>query len=606
MSGRKYCDLVMKGGVTSGIVYPPAICELAGTFSFRNIGGTSVGAVAAALAAAAEFGRRNDRTGTFSRLSKIPAELSEPGTIERLMGPDAHARAAFDPLKAALFEGQPIGRATVRGVLRAIRHFGLKSAFFASAVLLVAAAIRAGGGASGWGFWTFAGLLTAGVFAASVGYLYVRAVLAVFHNNRFGFLSGHRAKRDEDERFIDWLERQLQDLSGLPANEPITFQHLARARVAPDETIGDEDVINLQFISTNLTHSAAYRIPFEKRDDEGRYRAFYYDPDEWRDLFSGDVLHALEANAPSAAPEVVNHANRPLRPLPEHRNLPVIVGVRLSLAVPLLFTAVPLYTYSEHSDREVRSAASGLPVAEKCWFVDGGLCANFPIHLFDSPIPRWPTFGINLTSPLPGSTTEADMVWLPIDDSAPFPITRNEYEATTPLGTLKWFLEAVLMTATGWRDGLQTTMPGFRDRVVHIAQGPNEGGFNLGMERKIVEKLACRGGYAGKQLRGLFNWDKHVWIRLRSHLAAQQDTAMTFSRRLRVLDDISPAAAAAITQPPQPPPNYPFPDEPEKLDAALKAVNELGTTFEKLEQSPNALREGSPKPMSALRISPDA
>ena len=47
----------MEGGTTSGVVYPLAICELATDFRFRNVGGASAGAIAAALTAAAELGR---------------------------------------------------------------------------------------------------------------------------------------------------------------------------------------------------------------------------------------------------------------------------------------------------------------------------------------------------------------------------------------------------------------------------------------------------------------------------------------------------------------------------------------------------------------------
>ena len=43
----KFCDLVMKGGITSGVVYPKAIDELAHEYMFKNIGGTSAGAIAA-------------------------------------------------------------------------------------------------------------------------------------------------------------------------------------------------------------------------------------------------------------------------------------------------------------------------------------------------------------------------------------------------------------------------------------------------------------------------------------------------------------------------------------------------------------------------------
>src|SRR5262249_60598377 len=49
--GRKSkppCDLVMKGGITSGVVYPAAVLELAQTYRFRKIGGASAGGVVGA------------------------------------------------------------------------------------------------------------------------------------------------------------------------------------------------------------------------------------------------------------------------------------------------------------------------------------------------------------------------------------------------------------------------------------------------------------------------------------------------------------------------------------------------------------------------------
>src|ERR1700682_2793261 len=54
--GRKHCDLIMKGGITSGVVYPEAILELHKDFDFKCIGGASAGAIAAAATAAAQFG----------------------------------------------------------------------------------------------------------------------------------------------------------------------------------------------------------------------------------------------------------------------------------------------------------------------------------------------------------------------------------------------------------------------------------------------------------------------------------------------------------------------------------------------------------------------
>jgi hypothetical protein len=35
------CDIVMKGGITSGVIYPLAVCELAQTYRLRSVGGAS-------------------------------------------------------------------------------------------------------------------------------------------------------------------------------------------------------------------------------------------------------------------------------------------------------------------------------------------------------------------------------------------------------------------------------------------------------------------------------------------------------------------------------------------------------------------------------------
>ena len=54
---KEECDIVMKGGITSGVVYPLTVVELSKKYRLRNIGGTSAGALAAAITAAAEYNR---------------------------------------------------------------------------------------------------------------------------------------------------------------------------------------------------------------------------------------------------------------------------------------------------------------------------------------------------------------------------------------------------------------------------------------------------------------------------------------------------------------------------------------------------------------------
>ena len=84
----KYCDLVMKGGITSGIVYPNAVLALAREFRFKSVGGTSAGAIAAAVTAAAAFGDRRIASGDaamhdapgagFDGLRDVAAHLTTP------------------------------------------------------------------------------------------------------------------------------------------------------------------------------------------------------------------------------------------------------------------------------------------------------------------------------------------------------------------------------------------------------------------------------------------------------------------------------------------------------------------------------------------------
>ena len=85
-TAHRYCDLVMKGGITSGIVYPNAVLVLAREFRFKNIGGTSAGAIAAAATAAAALGdRKHVASGSsarcppaqgFAGLARVAAQLS--------------------------------------------------------------------------------------------------------------------------------------------------------------------------------------------------------------------------------------------------------------------------------------------------------------------------------------------------------------------------------------------------------------------------------------------------------------------------------------------------------------------------------------------------
>jgi hypothetical protein len=177
------------------------------------------------------------------------------------------------------------------------------------------------------------------------------------------------------------------------------------------------------------------------------------------------------------------------------------------------------------------------PAFEKNWFSDGGICANLPVHFFDSPLPTRPTFAIDLQAFPPDrlkSKVEQENCELPINNNAgllrPWTPLR-----TSGVGALGAFLSQVVDTARGWVDAGQLVMPGYRDRVVTIYHDKTEGGVNLAMPAPVVAGLAARGEAAGALLVDKFTgaptgedgsrkevgwgWNNQRWIRFRTATA---------------------------------------------------------------------------------------
>ena len=95
----KECDLIMKGGITSGVVYPKVITQLSTEYRFNSVGGTSAGAIAAGFCAAAEYNRSiNGTTEGFQILDSIPQEISP--RLLKLFEPSHGHRKTFKYLLA--------------------------------------------------------------------------------------------------------------------------------------------------------------------------------------------------------------------------------------------------------------------------------------------------------------------------------------------------------------------------------------------------------------------------------------------------------------------------------------------------------------------------
>lgn len=93
----KECDLVMKGGITSGVVYPFAISKVSDRYRLRNIGGTSAGAIAAAMAAAAEYRRQEgDGKAGFKEIKTLAETLAD--NLKSMFQPSPELAPLFELL----------------------------------------------------------------------------------------------------------------------------------------------------------------------------------------------------------------------------------------------------------------------------------------------------------------------------------------------------------------------------------------------------------------------------------------------------------------------------------------------------------------------------
>jgi hypothetical protein len=323
----------------------------------------------------------------------------------------------------------------------------------------------------------------------------------------------------------EWLADRIDDVAGVPrpengsARHALTFGDLWRGDLADhgeDMPAFAADrryrVINLELMTTNLSQGRPYRLPFLDGPHAAKIggTAWLFCANCLAGVLSGRVVTQLVVDAP---PHQDEHGRcrwhrTPLQPLPAPWNIPVVLAARMSLSLPGLIAAVPLYSL-------------GPDGAVPQWFSDGGITSNFPIHFFDSLLPRWPTFGLNL-QPFPPGGTDADEVYIPPQD------TSTSTEQWARIDSAYAFVNAILDTFLGWRDTMQSALPGFRGRIAQVRQHPWEGGSNLFMRPETIRELAGRGRKAGIGLRERFTGkdddagvesqtqtDRYRWIRMR-------------------------------------------------------------------------------------------
>ena len=596
----------MKGGITSGIVYPPLVLELAQRYRFRAIGGTSAGAIAAAVTAAAEFGRDQ---GGFVKLKAVNEWLASGTNLLELFQPSRATRPLLTLLLSIQRRGakapeQPGLAGVIARVMNAL------PAWFRMPFVVVPGALR---DALPWHFWiaTILGTLLGGwmdvtfahglttdptwrtFWAIVLPFMFLasylgstltcitqlwRLLMREVPRQDFGICSGLGAEAaSAAPALTDWLHARIQDLAGLAEHDrPLTVGQLRGKRGSDGADLG----ITLNMVTTSLSLGESVMLPIEGRE-------LYFREHELARLFPASVV----AHLVHAAREKTHIAPAPAGhlPLPDADQIPVLMLARMSLSFPVLLSAVPLYA----------PGASAGAAPRRVWFSDGGITSNFPIHFFDSWLPSRPTFGVNLTKPLnDADASRAGEVFLPGAEDTPA-------LAVADLTSLPQFLAAIWDTTQNFHDNTLAALPGYRERIVQIPLAGDEGGLNLTMGEAAIARIIGKGDDAAERLLG-FSLPHHQWVRFLSFMGQ-------FEQRVLKMSDTIHAAGydrlleSGVTE------DFPYYRDAAWRREALERLALLRTYVASVEEREQAQVMGSgreffaldaPKPEGVLRVTP--
>ena len=539
------CDIVMRGGVVSGLVYPSAVAEIAQLYRLRSIGGTSAGALAAAGAAAMEFGRVSGRNlDALHGMRAIPGDLAAVvdgcTRLASLIEPEGPTRPIYDLLVGAM---EAKGRRGFLKLLAMVWPLAGPPALWTW--LLVAGLAAAGlqllnpaGGPGGWAEHGALALLIGALAAAAVALLRIirwgSTMLDAVVANGYGISAGWKKPRRPDAdrgaagaappSLMRWAHETIQGLAGLPEDEPLTFGDLWAARhrrpgVARDDAFAaarrerkradDDDLascprqIDLTLITTNLNRGQLVQLPFLNEPHFVRI---------------SDLERLLPA---SVVRWMVRRGGRDRRGhdgdgeefirLPAPEDLPVLFATRLSLSFPILFSAVPLFV-----DRETEQGFERV----QTWLSDGGITSNMPIHLFDSPIPARPTLCLNLVyhgdelgTGEPGDEEEGDaetclrtgdparperkkFLYMPNSKDGRIGLLRR-IKGDSAFSRISQFVGLILSAARFWNDNMTMDAPGYRERIIHIWMDKEDSAFDFRLKPERIRRLEEKGRKAG-------------------------------------------------------------------------------------------------------------
>ncbi|MCI0612515.1 patatin-like phospholipase family protein, partial [bacterium] len=372
---RKECDLVMKGGITSGVIYPKLVATLSSIYNFRNIGGTSAGAIAAAAAAAAQLGvKAGSNSNAFRDLEQLPELLGGPASsgsgsmLLNLFQPQHPLRRHFKVL-VKMLNAPTKSNLVMRFCMAVVSGFPI-GAFLGAipGVILLA---------QSWAFGLVVSfvVLVVGIICGAVADA-LRSFFRQLPGNYFGMCNGMPAEKEKGpDALTTWLDQYINRLAGKNSGEPLTFGELwagvirAKGQTLP-EVNPENRAIQLSMMTTAVNLGRPYRLPFEPND-------IYFVHEELTQFFPQSVIDWMVSHArrPSATADKLTTNGQTFHALPPPEDFPIIVAVRLSLSFPILLSALPLYTVDRTLDVNKEQPTH----ATRVYFSDGGICSNFPM-----------------------------------------------------------------------------------------------------------------------------------------------------------------------------------------------------------------------------------
>jgi predicted acylesterase/phospholipase RssA len=633
------CDIVMKGGITSGVVYPLAVCQLATRQQLRSIGGSSAGAIAAVAAAAAEYRRGQGSPDGFVRLAALPGWLGSH--LSGLFQPAPSTVALYRLVYAATGAGNKAFRLLSAALKASIVKVGLGMApallLGLAGILLLIPAL----GRGGWGIASILGIALVSLLlavlvlvgaAAGVCFALWTCAREQVPGNFFGLCRGHRPAQEPATEFTrgpaltDWMAAELDKIAGL-TDRTLTFGDLwgpdAVAAAKQLDEPGAQEAgplqidaaramrrIDLLITTTNLSHGVADYIPFAYTP--GHHSRLLYCEADIEQFFPPGIVAHLRAVSEDATvdgkPVGCPDHPRQLTFMPRPWDLPVVIAARLSLSFPGLLSAVRLYELLFDGSPPPAGAQPDSFLVEgdqvrwraaAVWFSDGGICSNFPVHFFDSMLPSRPTYGFDLTPyPAQGSADDVQPIPPPGGGAA------SRYDGIgMQVGA---FGRAIADTMQNNRDTAMALLPGFRDRIAHIRHTAKEGGLNLQMQPAVIARLALRGQLAAEYLQGGagvpgggFNWPRHRFTRYRMAMAGLQRSIGPMVQRIEVPPP-DPAYRTFLGD--YDPTTYNW--RPGREDAAESALDALVTLGQAWDDAGQPFLTSPPRPLPDLRWQP--